>query len=41
MGLLYDNYSEEKGRKVVLKRKLGNKNEKLLLECTEKEATNK
>jgi hypothetical protein len=36
MGLSYDDYSEREGREIGLKRKLGNKNAKLLLECTEK-----
>jgi hypothetical protein len=40
-GLSYDDYREEKERKAGLTRKLDNKNAKLLLEYTEKEATNK
>jgi hypothetical protein len=35
-GLSYDYYREGEGRKVGLKRKLGSKNTKLLLKCTEK-----
>jgi hypothetical protein len=39
MGLSYDNYREGKGKKVGQKIKLDNKNAKLLLEYTKKEAT--
>jgi hypothetical protein len=38
MGLSYD---EREEWKIGLKRKLGSKNTKLLLKCTEKEAANK
>jgi hypothetical protein len=36
-----DDYRKREGRKLILKIKLGSKNAKLLLECTENEDTNK